>query len=106
GCCWRCDTPVERREIAQWFLKITDYADELLAELDRMEGWPDQVRTMQRNWIGRSEGVELEFALADRPEGLTVYTTRPDTLMGVTYVAVAAEHPLAREAAAHHAELR
>ncbi len=105
GCCWRCDTPVERREIAQWFLKITDYADELLAELDRMDGWPEQVRTMQRNWIGRSEGVELEFAIRGRDETLSVYTTRPDTLFGVTYVAVAAEHPLARAAASGRPEI-
>ncbi len=99
GCCWRCDTPVERREIAQWFLKITDYAEELLSGLDRMGGWPEQVRTMQRNWIGRSEGVELEFGIAGWDEALSVYTTRPDTLFGVTYVAVAAEHPLARAVA-------
>jgi leucyl-tRNA synthetase len=106
GCCWRCDTPVERREISQWFLKITDYAEELLKGLDELEGWPEQVRTMQRNWIGRSEGVELEFGLEGRDDRLTVYTTRPDTLFGVSYVAVAAEHPLAREAAAHRPELQ
>ncbi|HEY9199144.1 MAG TPA: leucine--tRNA ligase [Gammaproteobacteria bacterium] len=99
GCCWRCDTPVERKEIPQWFMKITQYADELLADLDTLDGWPDAVRTMQRNWIGRSEGLELEFGIAGREDRLTVYTTRPDTLMGVTYVAVAAEHPLALEAA-------
>ena len=99
GRCWRCDTPVERREIPQWFLRITAYADELLEGLERLPGWPEAVRTMQRNWIGRSEGVELEFAIAGRDERLTVFTTRPDTLMGVTYLAVAAEHPLAREAA-------
>ncbi|MDR2878249.1 MAG: leucine--tRNA ligase [Chromatiales bacterium] len=106
GCCWRCDTLVEKREIAQWFLKITDYADELLTALDSMEGWPEQVLTMQRNWIGRSEGVELEFALQGRSDTLTVYTTRPDTLFGVSYVAVAAEHPLAREAAARSSALQ
>jgi len=99
GRCWRCDTPVERREIPQWFLRITAYADELLEGLERLPGWPEAVKTMQRNWIGRSEGVELEFPIAGRDERLTVFTTRPDTLMGVTYVAVAAEHPLAREAA-------
>ncbi len=104
GCCWRCDTPVERREIAQWFMKISDYAEELLADIDKLEHWPEQVRTMQRNWIGRSEGVELQFAVAeDAP--LTVYTTRPDTLMGVTYVAVATQHPLALKAAESNAEL-
>ena len=105
GCCWRCDTPVERKEIPQWFLRITAYADELLAQLDNMPGWPEQVRTMQRNWIGRSEGVELEFGIEGADDSLSVYTTRPDTLMGVTYVAVAAEHPLALKAAEAHPEL-
>jgi leucyl-tRNA synthetase len=104
GRCWRCDTVVERREIAQWFMKITDYAEELLNDLDKLEHWPEKVRTMQRNWIGRSEGVQLEFAVSDSGP-LTVYTTRPDTLMGVTYVAVAAEHPLAIAAAQHNPEL-
>ena len=98
GKCWRCDHEVEKKDIPQWFMKITDYADELLDDLDRLEGWPEQVRTMQRNWIGRSEGVEISFALEGRDENLKVFTTRPDTLMGVTYVAVAAEHPLALEA--------
>ncbi len=97
---WRSDALVERREIPQWFMKITAYADELLEELDRMPGWPESVKTMQRNWIGRSEGVELSFEVAGEGEPLTVYTTRPDTLMGVTYMAVAAEHPLAAKAAA------
>ncbi|MCP5090563.1 MAG: leucine--tRNA ligase [Gammaproteobacteria bacterium] len=97
---WRSDALVERREIPQWFMKITAYADELLDELDRMPGWPESVKTMQRNWIGRSEGVELSFDVVDEDEPLTVYTTRPDTLMGVTYMAVAAEHPLAKKAAA------
>ncbi len=102
---WRSDALVERREIPQWFMKITAYADELLDELDRMPGWPDSVKTMQRNWIGRSEGVELSFDVAGEDEPLTVYTTRPDTLMGVTYMAVAAEHPLARKVAADNAEI-
>jgi len=97
---WRSDALVERREIPQWFMKITDYADELLDELDRMPGWPESVKTMQRNWIGRSEGVELSFNVDGENEPLTVYTTRPDTLMGVTYMAVAAEHPLAKKSAA------
>jgi leucyl-tRNA synthetase len=96
---WRSDALVERREIPQWFMKTTAYADELLDELDRMPGWPDSVKIMQRNWIGRSEGVELSFDVEDEEEPLTVYTTRPDTLMGVTYMAVAAEHPLAAKAA-------
>lgn len=98
GKCWRCDTDVEKKDIPQWFMKITDYADELLDELDNLEGWPDQVRTMQRNWIGRSQGVEISFGITGRDEKLKVFTTRPDTLMGVSYVAVAAEHALATEA--------
>ena len=99
---WRSDALVERREIPQWFMKITAYADELLDELDEMPGWPDSVKTMQRNWIGRSEGVELAFEVEGGDEPLTVFTTRPDTLMGVTYMAVAAEHPLAAKAAAEN----
>ncbi len=106
GRCWRCDTLVERREIPQWFMKITAYADELLQWIDKLDGWPESVRTMQRNWIGRSEGVELVFDLDGSDEHLTVYTTRPDTLMGVTYVAVAAEHPVALRAASADSELQ
>ncbi len=105
GKCWRCDTTVERREIAQWFMKITDYADELLRGLDKLDDWPEKVRTMQANWIGRSEGVELQFEVEGEPP-LTVYTTRPDTLMGVTYVAIAPEHALAQKAAADNAGLQ
>jgi leucyl-tRNA synthetase len=105
GKCWRCDTSVQRREIAQWFMKITDYADELLNDLDQLEEWPEKVRTMQRNWIGRSEGIELQFEV-EGESALTVYTTRPDTLMGVTYVAVAPEHSLAQKAAAENTELK
>jgi leucyl-tRNA synthetase len=96
---WRSGAPVEKREIQQWFVRITDYAQELLDALDGLDGWPEQVRTMQRNWIGRSEGVEMSFGIEGSDETLEIYTTRPDTLMGVTYVAVAAEHPLARRAA-------
>jgi leucyl-tRNA synthetase len=96
---------VERREIPQWFVKITDYADELLDDLDGLDGWPEQVRTMQRNWIGRSEGVQMDFTIPGSDDRLTVFTTRPDTLMGVTYVAVAAEHPLALAAAEQDPEL-
>jgi len=97
---WRSDAPVERREIPQWFMKITAYADELLEYLDKLPGWPDSVKSMQRNWIGRSEGIELSFDVEDEDEPLSVFTTRPDTLMGATYMAVAAEHPLATRAAA------
>jgi leucyl-tRNA synthetase len=96
---WRSGAIVERREMPQWFLKITDYAEELLDELDNLDDWPDSVKTMQRNWIGRSEGVEIDFPVVGSEDLLTVYTTRPDTLLGATYVAVAAAHPLARQAA-------
>ena len=106
GCCWRCDTPVEKREIPQWFMKITDYAEQLLGDLDQLDGWPEQVKTMQANWIGRSEGLQIEFDVADSDESLAVYTTRPDTLMGVTYLAVAAEHPLSIKAAESNSELQ
>ena len=108
GCCWRCDTRVERREIPQWFIRITAYAEELLADLDRLDGWPEQVRTMQRNWIGRSRGVTIRFDLAapvGDNTGFSVYTTRPDTLMGVTYLSLAAEHPIARALAEGDPEL-
>ena len=96
---WRSGAPVEKREIEQWFVRITAYAQELLDALDGLDGWPDQVRAMQRNWIGRSEGVHMDFGIDGSDEKLGIYTTRADTLMGVTYVAVAAEHPLARRAA-------
>ncbi|MGA9422372.1 MAG: leucine--tRNA ligase [Rhodanobacteraceae bacterium] len=102
---WRSGALVEKREIPQWFLKITAYADELLDGLDRLPGWPDPVKIMQRNWIGRSEGLEIRFAVDGGSGPLTVFTTRPDTLMGVTYLAIAAEHPLALEAAANDARL-
>ena len=102
---WRSGALVEKREIPQWFLKITDYAQELLDGLDRLDDWPESVKTMQRNWIGRSEGLEIAFAVEDSGEAVRVFTTRPDTLMGVSYMAVAAEHPLARRAAAHNAEV-
>ncbi|CUX96346.1 Leucine--tRNA ligase [Candidatus Gullanella endobia] len=94
GCCWRCDTKVEYKEIPQWFLKITAYADQLLYDLDKLENWPEQIKTMQRNWIGRSEGMEITFQILDSEETLVVYTTRHDTFMGVTYIAVATNHPL------------
>ena len=99
GCGWRSGAPVERKRIPQWFLKITDYAEELLDGLDSLEGWPESVKTMQRNWIGRSEGVNIKFNLDGKDDYLEVFTTRPDTLMGATYLAVAADHSLARESA-------
>ncbi|GAA3941541.1 leucine--tRNA ligase [Litoribacillus peritrichatus] len=105
GCCWRCDTQVERKEIPQWFVKITDYADELIDDLDKLDDWPDQVKAMQRNWIGRSEGVEMTFQVKDSDQSIEIYTTRPDTVMGVTYVAVAAQHPLALAAAKNNPTL-
>ncbi|MCK7631286.1 leucine--tRNA ligase [Shewanella sp. JNE10-2] len=105
GCCWRCDTPVEQKEIPQWFIKITAYAEELLNDIDTLDGWPEQVKTMQRNWIGRSEGVEMTFGVAGHDKTFDIYTTRPDTLMGVTYVAIAAGHPLAEIAAQTNPEL-
>jgi leucyl-tRNA synthetase len=103
---WRSGAIVERKEIPQWFIKITDYADELLNDLDQLEEWPEQVKTMQRNWIGRSEGLEFEFKIKDRDESVSVYTTRPDTIMGVTYLAVASQHPLALEAAQNNSDLQ
>ncbi|HHH12822.1 MAG TPA: leucine--tRNA ligase [Thiolapillus brandeum] len=96
---WRSGAPVEKRDIEQWFLRITDYAQALLDDLEQLDGWPEQVVTMQRNWIGRSEGVRMVFEVKGWDEKLEIFTTRPDTLMGVTYLAVAAEHPLALEAA-------
>jgi leucyl-tRNA synthetase len=102
---WRSGAVVEKREIEQWFLKITDYAQELLDDLDKLPDWPEQVVTMQRNWIGRSEGVLADFGIEGSDEKLTIFTTRPDTLMGVTYMAVAAEHPLALQAAEGDAEI-
>jgi leucyl-tRNA synthetase len=109
---WRSGAVVEKREIPQWFLKITDYAQELLDGLDALNGWPDSVKTMQRNWIGRSEGLEIIFPLPASPReqgeekaDLVVFTTRPDTLMGVTYIAIAAEHPLAMKAAVNNPQL-
>ena len=109
GCCWRCGTTVERKELPQWFVRITAYADELLSDLDQLDDWPEQVKAMQRNWIGRSEGVEMTFRLvdpaADVNDSFTIYTTRPDTLMGVTGIGLAAEHPVARAAAANNPAL-
>ena len=103
GKCWRCDNPVERRAISQWFIKITDYAQELLDDLETLTDWPEQVRTMQRNWIGRSEGATVRFPFGENH--IEVYTTRPDTLMGATYLALAPQHPLIQAAAANNPEL-
>ncbi|WP_341232223.1 leucine--tRNA ligase [uncultured Methylophaga sp.] len=103
---WRSGALVERREIPQWFMKITDYAEDLRDDLQQLSGWPEQVKTMQANWIGRSEGVQITFAVADSEEDLAVYTTRPDTLMGVSYLAIAAEHPLALRMAETNAQLQ
>jgi len=109
GLCWRCDTPVEKKEIDQWFIRITAYAEELLASIDDLDGWPESVKTQQRNWIGRSEGVEMYFRLPESEscigKSVSIYTTRPDTLMGVTYLAVAARHPIAEHAAQNSPEL-
>ncbi len=105
GRCWRCNSVVERRNLSQWFFKITDYADRLLAGIEKLEGWPDRIRAMQRNWIGRSEGTTFAFAVDDVDATLEVYTTRVDTVYGVTFIALAAEHPaVAKILAAHPAE--
>jgi leucyl-tRNA synthetase len=103
---WRSGALVERREIPQWFMKITDYAEDLRNDLQQLSGWPEQVKTMQANWIGRSEGVQITFAVADSEVDIAVYTTRPDTLMGVSYVAIAAEHPIALQMAESNTQLK
>ncbi len=102
---WRTGALVEKREIPQWFLRITAYAQELLDGLDTLDGWPESVKTMQRNWIGRSEGLEIAFKVDGEADALSVFTTRPDTLMGVTFISIAGEHPLAIKAAANNPEL-
>lgn len=93
GKCWRCKQPVILKDLEQWFFKITDYADELLSDIDKLEDWPDRVRTMQRNWIGKSNGVEIDFKVEDEDAPIRVYTTRPDTVFGITYMVLAPEHP-------------
>ena len=105
GECWRCDTPVIRKNLKQWFIRITDYAEELLNDLDTLSGWPEKVVGMQRNWIGKSTGAEISFGIEGSEERLDIFTTRPDTLMGVTYMAVAAGHPLAKRAATANPDL-
>jgi len=97
GACWRCDSAVAQKELEQWFFRITAYAEELLNELDKLEGWPDKVLTMQRNWIGKSTGAEIEFPLVGHEGSLRIFTTRPDTIFGATFVSLAVEHPLAKE---------
>ena len=94
GKCWRCDSPVEKKDLSQWFLKITDYADVLLKDLDKLKGWPERVKTMQENWIGRSEGLEFSLDCPALGTKIAAYTTRPDTVYGITFLALAAEHPL------------
>jgi leucyl-tRNA synthetase len=105
GCGWRSGAPVERRKLSQWFLKITEYADELLAALKTLDRWPDKVRTMQENWIGKSSGARLTFPLVSRNDLVEVYTTRPDTLFGASFLAISPDHPLAAELAADDAGL-
>ncbi len=97
GHCWRCDSEVRKKDLEQWFFRITDYADRLLTDLDELKGWPDRVKTMQKNWIGRSEGLEFSFDIDGFEDKIPVYTTRPDTLFGVSYVVLAPEHPLVEQ---------
>lgn len=97
GCCERCGAPVGKKNLSQWYFKITDYADRLLGNLDKLEGWPEKVKTMQRNWIGKSHGTEVEFKVQDRDETLTVYTTRVDTIFGTTFMVLAPEYPTVLE---------
>ncbi len=103
---WRSGALVEKKTIAQWFLKITAYAEELLNEIDNLDGWPESVKTMQRNWIGKSKGIELDFEIENTPDKVSVYTTRIDTLFGVSYLAVAPEHPLALQAVKQNPQLQ
>ena len=104
GRCWRCDSLVTQKELEQWFFRITDYAEELLADLDTLPGWPDKVLTMQRNWIGKSVGAEIDFPLIGHDGALRIFTTRPDTIFGATFVSLAIEHPLALRLAAGTAQ--
>ncbi len=109
GKCWRCNHEVHKKNLAQWFFKITDYADELLADLDKLKGWPERVKIMQENWIGRSEGAEFSLEIEGHAEKIPVYTTRVDTIFGITFMALAAEHPLVEKLIAgqpNEAEIR
>lgn len=106
GKCWRCDQPIVQKKIPQWFLKITDYADELLKELDNLPDWPEQVKLMQKNWIGKSQGLEIDFQIENSEKKIKVYTTRADTFYGVSYLAIAADHELAIELAKENNEVK
>ena len=103
---WRSGAAVQRRELSQWFLKITDFAEDLLAGIEELEDWPDRVRLMQQNWIGRSEGARVFFAIEGREESLEIYTTRPDTLFGASFMAIAPNHPLARALSESDGDIR
>ena len=108
GCGWRSGAPVERRELTQWFFKISDFSEDLLSAIDGLDNWPDKVKTMQRNWIGKSRGLQFAFSVVDAPAGhdrIEVYTTRPDTLLGASFVGISADHPLARDLAAEKPEI-
>jgi len=96
GLCWRCSTAVVQKDLEQWYLKITHYAPSLLEDLKKLEQWPSRVRAMQENWIGKSYGVEIHFKIKDSQETISVFTTRPDTIFGATYVVLAPEHPLVK----------
>ncbi len=108
GCGWRSGAPVERKELTQWFFKISDYSEDLLEAIDHLDNWPDKVKTMQKNWIGKSRGLQFAFSIVDAPahhDRIEVYTTRPDTLMGASFVGISADHPLAKELAAENPEI-
>ena len=108
GCGWRSGAPVERKELTQWFFKISDYSEDLLEAIDHLDNWPDKVKTMQKNWIGKSRGLQFAFSIVDAPahhDRIEVYTTRPDTLMGASFVGISADHPLAKELTAENPEI-
>ncbi|MBN2719753.1 MAG: class I tRNA ligase family protein, partial [Proteobacteria bacterium] len=97
GKCWRCSSDVERKDLEQWFFRITDYADELLEDLEKLDHWPERVKVMQQNWIGRSEGARIDFKVVGSDQVISTFTTRPDTVFGITYMVLAAEHPLLKD---------